>query len=202
MVISNIRLTKLKRYHFVDADDNDIGSIEDLTLSKSTLEPLHFILGSHFFEELLEELGRKENIDEIAPINIVSEIDNEHVVLSESIDNLEITNEDGEIPDSKSIYRYSKILNYTIFDNSGELDAKLIDLVLNYDKTSFIFNYANLKTNLMKDGFYQRFEISVPISKIKIDDEKIIISTSEEEMIKNAKLQIKPKEKGKSTIMI
>ncbi len=202
MVLSNIRLTKLRRYHFVDSEDNDIGCIEDLTLAKSTLEPTHFLLGSNFFEELLEELGKKGNFDEIAPLHLVSEIDHEHVVLSESIDNLEMTNENGEISGDLPVYMYSKILNYKIFDNSGEIDAVLIDLIFNYEKSCLIFNYSDLKASLMSEGFYQRFEISVPISKIKIEDEKIIIHSSKEEMVDKAKLQVKPKEKGKSTILI
>lgn len=202
MVLSNIRLAKLKRYHFVDSEDNDIGCIEDLTLSKSTLQPTQFLLGSNFFEELLEELGKKGNIDEIVPLDIVSEMDHEHVILSESIENLEVTDENGVIPGDLPLYLYSNILNYKIFDNSGEVDAVLIDIILNYENSCLIFNYSNLKASLMSEGFYQRFEISVPISKIKIEDEKIIILSSKEEMIDKAKSQIKPKEKGKSTIFI
>ena len=82
LVVSNIRLSKLRRLHFVDVDDNDVGSLEDITFSVDNLAPQHLILGSNFFEELMEEIGKRENIDEIAPLSIVSDIDSNHAILS------------------------------------------------------------------------------------------------------------------------
>ncbi|MCE7733884.1 MAG: hypothetical protein GPJ54_03330 [Candidatus Heimdallarchaeota archaeon] len=202
MVVSNIRLTKLRRLHFVDVDDNDVGSLEDITFAIDNLEPQHLILGSNFFEELMEEIGKRENIDEIAPLSIVSEIDSNHAILSESIDDLERTTGSGDYLRKYQVILYSMFQKYEVHDNNGVFDGELIDVQLNGSESQFIFNYPSLKSKLMTDGYMQRFEIAVPLNKIEISSEKLIITTNEEDIALKAKEQHQPKEKGKSTIEI
>ncbi|MHA2278526.1 MAG: hypothetical protein ACXAC2_22330 [Candidatus Kariarchaeaceae archaeon] len=202
LVISNIRLTKLRRYHFVDVDDNDVGSLEDITFAKKNLEPKHLILGSNFFEELLEEIGEREDIDEIAPLSIVSEIVGDHVVLSESIDDLERTKGTGEFLDKYKVIPYSKLLSYQIHDENGLSEAELIDVELNGSESHFIFNYDLLKSKLMMEGYMQRFEIAIPIHNIEINDETLVLLTNETDLTAKARDQHQPKDKGKSTVIV
>ena len=54
----------------------------------------------------------------------------------------------------------------------------------------------------MADGYMQRFEIAVPISKIEIHEKTLIISTDDEDIASKAIQQHKPKEKGKSTVIV
>lgn len=202
LIVSNIRLTKLRRLHFVDVDDNDVGSLEDITFGLDNLVPQHLILGSNFFEELMEEIGKRENIDEIAPIGIVSEIDSNHAILSESIDDLERTTGTNAYLEKYHVILYSMFKKYQVQDTNGVSEAELIDVQLNGSDSQFIFNYPNLKSKLMTDGYMQRFEIAVPINKIKIINEKLVISTHDEDIVSKAKQQHQPKDKGKSTVVI
>lgn len=202
LTISNIRLSKLRRFHFVDVDDNDVGSLEDITFSTNNLIPKHLILGSNFFEELLEEMGERANIDEIAPFEIVSEISKEHVILSKSVDDLERTTGTGEYLEKYQSILYSQLQQYQIFDDNGISGAELIDVDLNGSDSHFIFNYTNLKSKLAMEGYGQRFEIAVLISDMKLVDGKIIISTNEEEIVSKTKQQHEPKQKGKSTVIV
>ena len=201
MPLKKIRLTKLRRHHFVDKDDLDVGSLQDLTLDRFKLTPKHLILGSNFFEELLEEMGKKANIDEVASVDTISGVQGNFVILNEKYENLEVTDEEGNLPESFEEIKYSDLSELNIIDREEKGGMDLIDYEMDGDNSRLIFNYPDIQYELMPEGFMQRFEISFHVKDITLSGENIITPSSKDEVIKKVKSTIEPKMKGKSTVL-
>ncbi|MCH8906680.1 MAG: hypothetical protein IH840_06295 [Candidatus Heimdallarchaeota archaeon] len=200
MGLPKIRFTKLKRYHFVDSEDLDVGNLEDVTLDKDSLVPHHLILGAGFFEELMEELGKREDIDEIAPLELISEIQGDHVIISRPIDELPRTDKNGKMPAKYNVLMFSSLYEFGLIDQEGDIDATLLDLELNGDDSKFIFNYPTLQGPLQMEGFGQRFEVAFKVGSISLTKDKIVLPSTHDQLLELTRTTIQPKMRGKSQV--
>ena len=199
-MITGLRFHALKRYTFVDVEDTEVGSIEDLVLSPDTLYPTHLVLGAGFFEEYLEVLGKKPNIDELAEIFLMELIDNEIIYINKSLDDLIKTDENGKIPFPSMLF--SELMKYQVFDTAGKIDCELLDFDISGESSSLIFSHNEIQDEMLLRGYKQRFELVIPLSKVSIADSTLTISTSKDEIINTIEKEIAPKMTGKSIIKI
>ncbi|MHA2249293.1 MAG: hypothetical protein ACXAD7_02975 [Candidatus Kariarchaeaceae archaeon] len=196
MTFPKIRYSKLKRYNFVDINDVEIGSLEDIVVDKEGLFPTHLILGAGFFEEFLEELGKKGNIDELAPFDIISMDENDDVIIGKPVEELITTNEKGYLPISG--YKYADLMKFIIKSQDETLDADLVDIELDGLNSRYFFRFHDLQDKLQQSGYGQRFEVSFLASHIKIEVEVLLIPSTLDELLESIKNNIEPKMRGKS----
>jgi hypothetical protein len=194
-----IRYSKLKRYHLIDVNEVEL-NLEDLILDQKTLIPTHLMLGAGFFEELMEELGKKGDIDELAPLNIIKEIDKEYMLIEMPFEELETTNKKGVLP--FSAIKFSDLLKYNIKAGASEFYLKLNDIEINGSDSQFIFISPELKEQLLKENYRQRIEIQIKISNTIITHDTIQLPFTKQDIIALIRNSVEPKPRGKSTIKI
>ncbi|MDH5401051.1 MAG: hypothetical protein OEY49_01060 [Candidatus Heimdallarchaeota archaeon] len=195
MVLGKIRFSILKRYTFLDSDEVEIGSLEDIALDPDTLVPMYFVLGAGFFEELMEEMGKREDIDELVPINDLLKLDDEFVIIKSKLSDLERTSH-GKYP-FKTI-TLSELFKMPVLDSNGQCNAVFFDFQLDGDNIHAIFNYPGVDNKMRSEGYGQRFTIGFTIQSIKVTDYQIILPTSLDDIASKIKNNIEPKMRGKS----
>jgi len=184
----------------VDAKDQEMGTLEDFILDTTTMQPTHFILGGGFFEEYLESTGSIDDIDELAPLEIVDHIDNDYIVLVKTLDELETTNQDGALPIEG--IKYSKFTKLSLEDREGPISAEIIDYEFEYEHSRIVLNHFTLQDELRSQGYMQKFEFIVPIDKVSIQDQLIHLDLAKTDLIQMAQEQVEPKSIGRSIIQI
>jgi hypothetical protein len=194
VAFSKIRFSKLKRYHFVDVNDIDIGSLEDLVLDVGTLVPTHLLLGAGFFEELMEELGEKADVDEIAPIDIVSEKGQETMLVNSPFDILQTTSNKGALPFNG--VKYSDLLKLPINDSSQQFEGSLIDIEIHGSISRFIFRSPLITENLQNQGYFQSFEISFLTSQITLQGNQILLPCAFKDILQKVQEVVEPQMRG------
>ena len=199
-MIDNIRYYSLKQYTFVDTNDIEPGSIEDLVLSPDTLEPTHLILGAGFFEEFMEDIGNKENIDEIAELSKM-EMKHDIVYLNEQLEDLIRTNKDGSLPFDGILF--SHIREFEIYDNNIMHDAEIHDLLI-AKPSALIIQSQNLQKEMKLKGYKQKLEMIIPLTKVKFDEKNNIIRVlfDLDDIIAKIEQEIEPRYSGKSLIQL
>lgn len=197
-MITGQRFLSLKRYTFVDVEDTEVGSIEDLVLSPNSLFPTHLVLGAGFFEEYLEVLGKKPDIDELAEIFLMEIIDNDVIYINKSLDDLIKTDENGIIPFPSILF--SELQKYSLEDIDGKIDCELLDFEISGEHSMLIFSHNEIQEEMIQRGYKQRFELIIPLSTISINDSKLKIALSKDEIINKIEKDIPPKMTGKSIV--
>ena len=198
MSLPKIRYSRLRYYHFIDSQDQDMGSLEDIVLNNDTYEPKYFLLGGGFFEEYLESRGDIEDIDELAPVNLVRGIEDDYVVFKMKFENLTTTTIDGKLPNG--MVKFSQLCHLPIDSPENEVSMELFDLILDGSNSRFVFNYIHLSEVLMSEGYQQRFEIAFPIDMIKVENNRIQVPCTTNEILNYIRSNIEHQMRGKSLV--
>ncbi len=171
----------MKRYTIIDIENVEIGSIEDLILDPDSLDATHLILGAGFFEELQEELGNKPNIDEIVDLDLTEIIADDTLRIKLKISDLELTDEHGVVQFPHILY--TDLKRYEIYINDVVNDGELHDYFIDGNKPAFIFQFPEFQYKMSMLGYRQKLEFVFPIEKVKIDEKKIKLDITEEDLI-------------------
>lgn len=193
-----MRYSELKYYHFLDSEEQEMGTLEDLVLDTDTLEPSHLLLGAGFFAEFLEHKGDLEDIDELAPLDLVKEIDADYIILSESLSNLQTTSKEGKLPISGN--KFSTLCKLPVFLQDNQIDAELFDIEINGKDSKLYFSYIELSKELGSHHYGQRFDICVRVDKVQINQETIRLPLSFDELRQYVIEEVEPKPRGRTTI--
>lgn len=199
MSLPKIRYSRLKHLHFVDKENHDMGTLEDLVLDKETLELSHILLGSSFFEEFMEEIGEIDNIDELAPVDIITGIEDGYVVISCNLEDLQTTNSDGTLPIDGLLF--TKMMKLPVnFKDSSDV-AELYDFIIDDDNPRFIFLLTSLIEKLLPMGYGQQFSISVPLSLVSVSKDKVDLNLTLAKIEKLISKKYQMKQRGRDLII-
>ena len=118
----------LNNFKVVDKNGEGIGHVGDVLLGKDDLNISSLIVHGSFLEEKLEDLGVKEDIDPIVPVNLIDDVDlkNTTIKLSEEKSKLETTTK-GWSP-SDDVYQYSKLKKTPVHDSNKKKIGSIIDI--------------------------------------------------------------------------
>jgi hypothetical protein len=177
-----------------------MGSLEDVILDPENLTATHIILGGGFFEEYMESSGQIDDIDELAPLDIIDKIDNDYIVLTKQLEELETTDKEGNLPVNG--FKYSDFVKLPLSDLSGEVDGEIFDYIFNYDDSYVVLIHQGVGSALMADQFYQKIELEIHIRHFSVKDGKIKLAKDPESMVAEVKQQVQPKSMGKSRVVI
>ncbi len=173
--------SQLQRCVFLDKNNVEIGSIEDLVLDEK-LYPTHLVLGSGFYEEFLEEVGDRDNIDELAELSLIKKIDNDTYKIKEPVENLPKTDINGRIGGKLFL---SDLREFPVFILDCINPIRIIDYIV--DKNPyFVFDDFNIHQKLRDKGINTRFYLYAKPEKISIkqyeSSKKIIVDISIDEL--------------------
>ena len=199
-MFNKIRFSVLKRRNFLDLSNVE-ASIEDLLLDINTKHPTHLVVGAGFYEEFLEDIEEKDDIDELAELSIILEIDAITYRINEDIDNLERTDKNGQ-PNFPAI-KFQDLFKFEIVDKNNEKRQELFDYEIS-DNPYFIFNSYDLDNQMRMHGYGQRFEIyySSSIINIDLENKKILLPLSFDNLVERITKSLEPKIRGKSYYII
>ena len=199
-MIKGLQYKSLKNYTFVDAEDLEVGSIEDLLLDPKTLEPTHLMLGAGFFEEYMEVVGKRPDIDELADINLMEIIDNSTIHINSKIGDLQRTDEDGSIP--FDTIPFSTISKMTYILGESTVEGDLLDFEINGSESKFIFQFPSMHEKLVMLGYKQRVIVAISIKQVVVENNIFKIKITLDQIIKRAESEIPPLLNGKSVLTI
>lgn len=198
MSLDKIRFSNLQRFTFFDKDDIEIGSAVDLLLETNSLEPISLLMGAGFFEELMEEMGRKENQDEIAPLSLIENLDDKNLKINAKLQDLELTDDNGD--PYFDCYKLSKLKSLESKDLDDGKDWILEDFLINNKNSYFTFTNTKIDSEMKRFNYGQRFEIYITINSIEIKENLLIIKLRYDDIISQIKETLEAKDRGKSII--
>ena len=195
-MLNKIRFSVLKRRNFLDLNNVE-ASIEDLLLDVNTKHPTHLVVGAGFYEEYMEDIEEKDDIDELAELSLILEIDPITYRINDIIENLERTDKNGIAP--FPAIKFQDLFKYDIIDTNNEKKQELFDFEIS-DDPYFIFNSYDLDNEMRSHGYGQRFEIYYSASIIYVDQEnkKIQLPVSFNKLVERISSSVEPKIRGKS----
>jgi sporulation protein YlmC with PRC-barrel domain len=198
MVVTNFkyRLSQLKRYTVVDKQDYDIGEPIDIALdSTKFFTATHIIIGGGFIEELLEELERKNDIDEIARFDDIERIERNLILLSVKGDQLIKTRENGDLPEN--LIRFNDLAKKAIVNIKQEEIGEILDISIVNTKTSVVMQNLDFNRDMrLKYEYGQRFEFIIPAEKMEMNNNSIIVDLTREQMEQIVLEKFKPTQRG------
>ena len=200
MTLPRIPYSRLRFYHFVDVDDQELGTLEDVILDPHSLTPTHIVLGGGFFEEFMESKGEIDDIDEIASLDLVDRIDNDFIVLKTKLEDLETTDSHGNLPIEG--YKYTDFLKYPLSDRNGAIDGEIVDFVFDENDSLIIVHYPEVEQKMKLEGYMQKFEFHVPIDKVSVTDKIVEIDIDREMLFELIKEQVEIRMNGKSAVLL
>jgi hypothetical protein len=155
------------------------------------------VIGAGFYEEYMEDIEEKDDIDELAELSMILEIDAITYRINEIIDNLVRTDKKGIAP--FPAIKFQDLFKYDIINSDIENKLELFDFEIS-DDPYFIFNSYALDNEMRSHGYGQRFEIYYSSSLVTIDQEnkRIQLPLSFSNIIERITKNIEPKMRGKS----
>jgi len=198
----NLRLSDLKRYAIYDSKGQDIGEPIDIALNTNDeYRASSIIIGGGFIEELLEELEKRDNIDEFFSFSQISRIENSTIHLNIKEEELNKTDAQGNLP--KGLIRFNTIHRMKVVDTSGNSIGEVHDIVFKEGHTYLVIQDFQFNRNLsITSDYRQRIEFILPISKMDISGETIIAPLSAEDRLQYVRDNFEPKARGIDPIYI
>jgi hypothetical protein len=172
--------------------------LEDLVLEESTFRPIFLILGSSFFEEFMEEIGERDNIDEIAPIDCIDRIEGDYVILSCKLDDLDTTNKKGET--GKSGHLLAELMQYTVNLSNEDEIGQFYDYLIDEKSCRFIISLTTITERLYQKGYSQKFNLMISPKYLKINDKMIELMISSDDIEQRIIDSIEMRQRGRDLI--
>ena len=118
----------LSNFKVVDKNGEEIGRVGDILLDKNSLNINSLIIHGSFLEEKLEDIGVKEDIDPIVPVNLINEVDliNTTIKIGEEKSKLKTTSKNWTPSDD--VYHCSRLRKTPVLDSKKKKIGSIIDI--------------------------------------------------------------------------
>lgn len=136
---SGLKFSDIKNCNITDSEGNKIGRLLDAVF-KHTIEGLHltkFTIGGSVLEEMMEDMGLKEDIDPVFPVDVIEGVAPSRIRLNVAQSKLKSTtiHDDAIEPNELKLSTLSK---FKILDGKNEHIGNIIDLKFVSDMAHFI----------------------------------------------------------------
>lgn len=193
----SICVKELQRTDVLDSVGHKIGRIGDLTFKfDGDLKLSKFILVGPRWQELLESLGIKKDIDPVFDSSRITHI-GDKVHLDTSMNDLKTTLDRDAIP--KGDIKYSMLQKMEIIDNQGVKVGHAVDV--DFDESgaaSMIVGGSFMEEKLEALGLKTDVDIIVPGDVISSIRDKIRLKVSKDDLETTMEDAIKPQEGKKA----
>ena len=181
-VARSLNCREMKKCDVVDTSGEKIGRIGDMTFKfvNGILEPSQFILVGSVWEEFLESIGAKPDIDPVFDVSLIHKL-GDKVTLNTSKNSLKTTLDEGVFSDDE--IKLSSFEDLDIIDENGIKVGRAIDVDFNIDGTaSVIVGGGFIEESLESWGIKEDIDIIVPSTTIESITDKVKLKVSKDEL--------------------
>jgi sporulation protein YlmC with PRC-barrel domain len=132
IMFDKLNLASLKFKLVVDPNGNKLGRIKDAVVNRHSLSVRGFVIKGSVWEELLENLGIKKDVDPLLPIEIIEKISDSNIVINKLSKELQNTMDPSTLTDDEVLF--SSFKEMPIFDKNGDEVGFIIDIHFDNDK--------------------------------------------------------------------
>lgn len=135
---SGLKFSDIKNCDIIDSEGERVGRLIDAVFkpSETGMVLRKFIVGGSRWEELLEDLGFRDDIDPVFPVETIDRVTAKHIRLNCTKDELKSTHVDSDAIESDEL-KLSALSKYQLIDSK---DAKIGNIVdLQFESGAFQF---------------------------------------------------------------
>lgn len=140
-MLNKLNLGSLKFKIIIDPNGNKIGRIKDAVINKRFLSVRGFVIKGSTWEELLEDLGIKKDVDPLLPLNIIEKISDKNIVINKLSKELQNAMDPTTLTDDEVFF--SSFKEMPVFDKNGDDVGLIIDI--HFDNSHMIFQLGGKK---------------------------------------------------------
>ncbi len=181
-VTQSLNCKEMRKCDVVDSSGEKIGRIGDMTFTfvNGELKPSQFILVGSAWEEFLESIGAKPDIDPVFNASLIQRM-GDNVQLNTTKNSLKTTLDPGAF--SADEIKLSDFENLDIMDEQGVKVGRAIDIDFNADGTaSIIVGGGFIEESLESWGLKQDVDIIVPCSTVELISDHVKLRVSKDEL--------------------
>ncbi len=166
-VAKSIQCEELLEFDVIDSSGNKIGNIGDMVFKfKDEIELTHFVLTGSFWEEFLERIGARDDIDPVFDASLIKEMKRDKVVLNTEGNKLQ--NLMSDFSEGEGDFSYKKLKDRDIVDDDGVKVGKVVDIHFDNDGLITLLAGGNFVEELLEaSGIKVDVDILVPGTTIK-----------------------------------
>ncbi len=186
----SLNCRELKKYDVVDSNGEKIGRIGEMTFTfDKELKLAHFILVGSRWEELMESLGIRPDIDPVFNASHITKI-TDRIHLDTTTNELKLAI-DPEVPPDEE-HRLSNLDGMDIYDKEGLKVGNIIDIDFDADgMASFTVGGGIIEETLEAIGLKADIDIIVPANTVEsiTDTVKLFVSKDDLQLTMDEALQ-------------
>lgn len=134
----DIDFHELRGFEVIDANNKEIGKIEDAILSLKDFSILALITYKGYLEEKLEEIGLRENHSIIVPSEVIFKMDEEKRKIILRVTKEEILSTIGDYNFSNSSIQFSRFRKMPVFLSDMEQIGYVLSILFTSDGTNIL----------------------------------------------------------------
>ncbi len=180
-VTRSLNCRELKECDVIDSDGDKVGRISDMTFTfNGELKLSQFILAGSTWEEFLESIGAKPDMDPVFDGSLIKKL-GDKIQLNTSSNSLKSTLDKDAIPTGE--IKLSNLENMDIIDDEGVKIGRAVDIDFDVDgKVSLTVGGGFIEETLESLGFKKDVDIIVPGSTISSISENIHLKVSKDSL--------------------
>ncbi|MCK4566403.1 MAG: PRC-barrel domain-containing protein [Candidatus Thorarchaeota archaeon] len=180
-VSRSLNCRELKECDVIDSDGDKVGRISDMTFTfDGELKLSQFILAGSTWEEFLESIGAKPDMDPVFDGSLIKSL-GDKIQLNTSSNSLKSTLDKDAIPTGE--IRLSTLENMDILDDKGVKVGRAVDIDFDVDgNVSLTVGGGFIEETLESFGFKKDVDIIVPGSTISVITDSIQLRVSRDSL--------------------
>ncbi|MHA2100864.1 MAG: PRC-barrel domain-containing protein [Candidatus Kariarchaeaceae archaeon] len=132
-MITNTNLSNLRYKRVIDSNGNDIGTINDAVINRDTMDVRGFVIHGSKFEEMMEDLKIRSDVDPLVLIESIVQIDTNYINLNITKEELPNAMAPGEITEDEILF--SKLQKIPVVSNQDQNIGIFADIF--FDESGF-----------------------------------------------------------------
>lgn len=189
MVIQDKSLKQLSQRVVLDAEGKKIGRIKDAIVDKKNLDLIGFVIHGSKWEEMMEGLGIKKDVDPLVSNDLITNVDDSSIILNKSKRDLPNAMVSGTLTEDKILF--SDIRKVPLQENSGKDIGIFTDIYFNnIGEASYKIGGKDFLIFLKNHYFSENLTYVVSPTKVSFTEGKYILKGELKDIEKNLKISM------------
>ena len=165
---SGLKFSQMKGCDIQDAAGTKIGNLQDALFKRTEhgFELTKFLVGGSLWEELLEDIGVKDDIDPVFPISALEGVSKKGMRLNVDKDQLKSTTVDEDAIETGE-FKLSQLGKYKLTDINDDKIGNIIDVTFSRDAFQFIIGDGFIKELAEDLGLLADVDLLLEVSFIE-----------------------------------
>lgn len=195
-LFSGFKFSDIKNCDIIDKDGERVGRLIDAVFKPSGqgMELKKFVVGGSRFEEMMEDLGLKEDIDPVFPVDVIEVVTHKHIRLNCGKNDLKSTTIDNDAIEGDEM-KLSQLSKFKLFDSTSDHIGNIMDLMFDNGAFQFIIGDGPFQEWAEDVGLIADVDFLLSPSYISsFGDNQIILSQNKVDLQKTFSRHITQKE--------